>query len=696
MFARMINLRFALPMMTTLLVVGIGAGVSGVATSLLRRLGDELAVERVRTAGIAAQRDLLQRAQDVDVSVRLLAERPTLQRMVESDDRDGQRFFLSRFASTAGLEGCATIRKDAVPPAGEGEFPWEPSDPPMSTFEAGWSVVEGDGGGSLWIVAVRPMAETSGVLLACGRRIDESLAAEVARQIGLPVRILTLREARASAGTRLSAFLGAAADEGRAGTGRVKQIDAFVDVRPLSDPSGAVRAVMEARLDGAAVDESVQRLGLAMWGALAVGVTLMAIAAFLLARRLTEPLAELTRASARIGSGDMSLPVPRWSRGEAGQLATTMENMRTGLLTLTSELHRRHAEMAAILNGIVEGVWAVDRERRITWMNPQVAELLGIRHEDAIGRFCGDVLNPDPVGGVRPCETHCPIVDARFRGSARAVEHLVLRDGTRRTVVITSSQAPEEGGGEEREARQFQVMRDETEAEAGRRLRDALLANVSHEFRTPLSAQIASLEMLKERLEDGADPDALELLRSTERGTLRLMRLVDNLLESLRIDSGLKSIRARPVRMDEVIEEAIEQTSPLLEQKRQVLDVKTPAPYPEMLADAPRLVQVLVNLLANASKFAPAGSTIRIGGDVTDTEITVWVRDEGPGFPEEDDAVLFAPFTRASREEPAEPGIGLGLYIAHSIVTRHGGRLVASNADPGARVSVVLPREAHG
>ena len=109
------------------------------------------------------------------------------------------------------------------------------------------------------------------------------------------------------------------------------------------------------------------------------------------------------------------------------------------------------------------------------------------------------MLNPRGKDGSRPCEESCPIVHARFRGGATATEHLLRPDGTRRAVVITSAPPTED--------QQFQVLRDETDVEAARRQRDAVLANISHEFRTPLSAQLASIELLRERLlQDPARP----------------------------------------------------------------------------------------------------------------------------------------------------------------------------------------------
>jgi signal transduction histidine kinase len=357
-----------------------------------------------------------------------------------------------------------------------------------------------------------------------------------------------------------------------------------------------------------------------------------------------------------------------------------------------AQLRRRQAEAEAVLGGIAEGVFAVDRERRITWLNPRAAALAGVAPDEAVGRFCGDVLDPVLVDGVRPCEERCPILEARFRGRVRATERLHGRRGLETTVVITSAPPDRGPPGDAGESVQFQIVRDETEEEVVRRLRDAVIANVSHEFRTPLAAQLASIEMLRDRLQELGRAELDELLRSVERPALRLTRLIDNLLESLRIDSGRDTIRRRSVALDQIVEESVELTASLIQQKQQQLEIDLPWPLPPIAGDAPRLVQVFVNLLANAHKFAPAGSTIRIRGAVEAEELSVWVEDDGPGFPEEAGDRLFERFRRAPGEEPQESGMGLGLWIVHSIVTRHGGRVLARNTGTGARVTVVLPR----
>jgi signal transduction histidine kinase len=117
---------------------------------------------------------------------------------------------------------------------------------------------------------------------------------------------------------------------------------------------------------------------------------------------------------------------------------------------------------------------------------------------------------------------------------------------------------------------------------------------------------------------------------------------------------------------------------------------------PIIRGDRQRLVQVLVNLLGNASKFGPPDSIIRLGGRaLRDGAITFWVDDEGPGPANPDDSALFEQFHRAGGEDPKESGLGLGLYIVRSIVERHGGRAWLSRTpEQRTRAQVELPGEA--
>jgi signal transduction histidine kinase len=239
---------------------------------------------------------------------------------------------------------------------------------------------------------------------------------------------------------------------------------------------------------------------------------------------------------------------------------------------------------------------------------------------------------------------------------------------------------------------QVQVLRDETELEAVRRARDTVLANVSHEVRTPLAAQLASIELLRDGLETRQPRELTDLVRSLERGTLRLTQLVDNLLESVRIEAGQLDIRRQSIDLDEVIEDAVGTVDALLAQRGQRMERDLEEGL-FLQGDAVRLTQVFVNLLANASKFAPEGSTLRIGARHEGIMLAAWVEDAGPGLPEGAQESVFERFNRGG-VEPAPGGMGLGLSISRSIVERHGGKLVATRTDDGwTRFTLSLPVE---
>jgi signal transduction histidine kinase len=685
------------------------------AAARMERLADEQALARVQLAGSNALKDISQIGEVVQISARLLGERPTLARMLKEGDPGALARFLEQFQSTSRLSGCAVMTREGLFARSGAPLPWEGIAADPAAAEGRFSL-RGLPGGTLALGAVSPVPTIPGAKVLTALLLDREFERGMSERTGLPVRILEreaalAREADAQVDLRASALV----DE-RPVKARLDAAGLYLAILPLRDSAGRSVGIVETELARTAVAASLRELERSL-GVLAAGVTAAALLlSLLLARHLTRPLESLTRSSARIGAGDLTTPIPRAAGREIGALAETMEEMRRQLLHLTAELGRRRTEAEAVLGGILEGVFAVDRERKIRYINPQAAALLGLRGEEALGRFCGDVLNPRGPGGVRPCDESCPIVHARSGGSARATETLWLPGGQRRTVLITSASAgpgsPAAAGEVPDILRQFQVIRDETDIEAARRLRDAILANISHEFKTPLAAQLASIELLRDRLPDLNAPEAQQLVLSLERGTLRLTQLIDNLLESVRIEAGGDAPRRRKLALDEVVEEAVEMMAPLIAQRQQTLSVDLPYPLPAILGDAPRLSQVFVNLLANANKFAPAGSAIRIGGVAGVREVTLWVEDEGPGLPMAAGASVFERFVRASgpeeEEEPEQTGMGLGLWIVRSIVERHGGRVeirrgggVGTDADgaaaPGAkdgqgtRVCVILP-----
>jgi signal transduction histidine kinase len=543
---------------------------------------------------------------------------------------------------------------------------------------AGVAVI--DGAESLMLSASAPLASDPQTRVVVIRALNTGFAGQLSSDIGLPVAIDKL------AATRLQSDDDSRAEALRSGslvTAHQAEQGLYSAIYPLRSTGGDLVGFVEVTLPTTSVNIQLQQLTrLLLLLALVVAI-FAALGSLAIGRWLVAPLTGLSIAAKRIGRGDLATPVPMFQGAESGALASTLEEMRQRLLKLTADLQQQRAEAFAIVTGISEGIFSVDRERRIRYITPQAEAILGINRNEALGRFCGDVLNPQGPDGQRPCAEQCPIIHARFRDGARATEHLLLPNGDRRTIVITSA-APVED-------QQVQVLRDETEVEATRRLRDAVLGNISHEFRTPLSAQLASIELLLDQLPNLTQQQIGALIKAQQRGTLRLARMIDNLLESVRIEAGYQSIRRQIVALDEVVEAALELMWPLIQQRGQEVAIDLPYPLPNVWGDAQRLTQVFVNLLANANKFAPEGSIIAVSGAILGKSVTIGIEDTGPGLPPISHRALFSRFVRAPAEEPEQSGIGLGLAIVESIVERHGGRVHAQSTSAGTRMTIELP-----
>jgi signal transduction histidine kinase len=671
------------------IVLLVAAGISYFAIDMLRGLADSQQKVRVQLAGANARQEITRMAEDTLTYARVLAERPPLGRLLGEPGREGLVPFLRRFCETSELDACVVMDGAQVVASSGKDLPW----PSIFTIareqgERFMAVPAGTQYSVVGAVAKLP-GQYSSFSVMVVHLLDDAVAATLTVHSGLPVRLINYRAFNALPDDEFTSLHSQAMTDGRFAVQRIDSLGLYASSFPVFSSSGEGIALIETRASAAETDKSVSALVWRLILTAFVFAILALVAGVLLGWRVTRPAEALTDAATRLGQGDFATSIPTAGPAEIGQLARTMDDMRRNLVELNSELRHREAEAQVVLEAVVEGVYAVDQERNIRYLNPQAARLLGVEAQDVIGKFCGDVLKPCSLpgspSGARPCTTTaCPILRARQAGSAQAVEQLQTSSGTRQTV-ITSSRVVN--------GLQVQVLRDETDLEGVRRARDTVLANVSHEFRTPLAAQLASIELLREGLKTSPPEKLDELVLSLERGTLRLTRLIDNLLESVRIESGQLDVRRQSIELADVVEDARALVEALLHQRRQPLELDVPAGL-ELQGDATRLTQVFVNLIANASKFAPEGTAVRVGARVDGPQISAWVEDEGPGVPDGDGASIFERFKRGGSHEPEPGGLGLGLWISRSIVERHGGSITAGRTAEGhTRFTITLPIE---
>ena len=224
------------------------------------------------------------------------------------------------------------------------------------------------------------------------------------------------------------------------------------------------------------------------------------------------------------------------------------------------------------------------------------------------------------------------------------------------------------------------------------RLRNVLLASISHDFRTPLASIIgAASTLIDSAAENLSEARRRALLGSVQAEAQRLHRLVGNLLDLTRLTSGPVQLKREWVALDEVIGAVLNRLRDALAGREIVLDV--PDDLPLVRCDEVMIEQVLFNLVENAQKHTPPGSPIRVTAKAFPASVEVRVADAGPGLPAGEEQRVFEKFHRG-RGEAAQSGFGLGLTICKAIVEAHGGEIRARNqAEGGAEFSFSLPRE---
>jgi signal transduction histidine kinase len=661
------------------------AAIAIACAVLLNRLVQQQALVRAQLA-VSSARELLRRTgEDALSDARILAERPTLKRLLVAEGNGGLEPYLQRFSETTGTDVVALTRSGALLAQAGPAVDWTEIETALQEQGERFVIAPADGGALIWGAATPvPGTDASAVTL---RLSTPALLARLSAQVGAQLHVVNFSSYHAPPDDDLTPLhTRALANPGGAAATALARGSEYAASLVIAAQTGEVVGLLDARLSGAEFRAATHSFDWILATTALIVAAIAGLLGVLYGRWLARPVVALRDIAERIGRGDFSAAIPAVAPLEVGALARAMDAMRGNLVDLTDTLRRREAEAQAVLSGVVEGVYAVDPDRRIRYANAQVAAFLGRPQEEIIGQFCGDVLQPQQQDGARPCEHSCPILIARHSPQGNARELLCMRDGATRSAIIQSA-PPFQGI-------QVQILRDETDLEAARRARDSVLGNISHEFRTPLAAQLASIELLRDGLGELRPEAQRELIANVERGVLRLMRLIDNLLESVRIEAGQLSIRQQSVDLSDVIADASDLIAPLLLQRGQKLEIDTQGIDGVVRGDAQRLSQVFVNLLANATKFSPENSTIHVGGQRRGAQLEVWVEDEGPGVPDRSAGAIFQRFQRGVEAEPDAPGLGLGLWIVKSIMERHGGSIRVERTAAGrTRFTLLLPRE---
>jgi len=419
--------------------------------------------------------------------------------------------------------------------------------------------------------------------------------------------------------------------------------------------------------------------------AIAVVVSLVGV---LIARQISRPLVQLADIADDFSQDNLSEAVKiNSSVWEISQVANALENARRDLLETMTYLRLEKKWVEHLLASIVEGIITLDSTNMITFFSPGAEKITGWESRDTLNRDC-DLVFQLPESNL----TFSQVIP---KPGQRQNIDVVLADGKNATLAVTGAELTPVEMGDDQVALVFRDISDEY---AIHRLLGIFISNIAHEFKTPLSALLASIELLHETSQDLSGEELQELLTSLHLGIVSLQTFVDNLLESASIEAGQFKVSPRRADLGKIIASAVSTMQPLMKKYNQHLYVDLPTEKLTVRADQRRIVQVLVNLLSNAIKYGPDQGRITIKVETKDKWVKVKVIDQGPGIPINQRNFIFQRFVRLdSAESYSDVGAGLGLSVVKEIIKAHGGEVQVENQSQGGAVfSLTLPLDEEG
>ncbi len=660
------------------LVILTAVAAGAPAIWLLNRQLEQQAWAQVEQGHRAAQALYTATQNEMDNLATLTAQRPTLRRLLVQGDRPALESYLQTLKDGAQLDVLVVCNESR--PALEQASDVDSN--PLCT-QSGYAVLPVEGKFGLWLLAGQPLESPSppaSALVLVGTALDDAFARQMRDQTGLEHTLLVNHRAAA---TSLAGGLDAhhAARFVRSGhnqQGRLVLADTpyYAFRFPLTDSSGvtieAEVALPVANI--AAAQQSLLWTLLASIVAVSVGGSVLGV---FLAGRISRPLARLAETAAGLSQGDLSRSVMVETRlREVALVGAALETARIDLNLTMSDLRREKAWTDHLLEAIVEGIVMLDRQGKIVFFSRGAEKITGWTRNEVLGRACDEIF--------QTVDTPQPFSQLLAPAQQRHKITVKLRDGRQAILAVTSAQLrlPEEN-----KARSVLVFRDVSEAEAMHRLMGHFMANITHEFRTPLSSVAASIELLLDQAPDLNPAELHQLITALHLGVLGLQTLVDNLLEGASIEAGRFSVYARPVELRQIIAEATRTMQPLLNKYGQQLQLELPAQLPVVRADPRRTVQVLVNLLSNASKYGPDEADVVLAVELEAGRARVSVADRGPGIPAAYQADLFRRFIAPVQESgKAQYGLGLGLSVVRAIVEAQGGQVGVEDRPGGGSI----------
>ena len=402
---------------------------------------------------------------------------------------------------------------------------------------------------------------------------------------------------------------------------------------------------------------------------------------FILGRRVTKPLERLIEFARRISKGDYDHRVSIKSNDEIGELAENLDEMAATIKEKVRQVTESKNKLEAVLANMTSGVIFVDKEGRISLVNPTAEKYLAfLAPKNADIPHSTSIRDPKLSSGINEALQTGKLVQKQLK-------ILVPRE---MTLEVTISPFLDE---EERLNGVVAVLHDITQIRKLEKMRTEFVDNVSHELKTPVTA----IKGFTETLLDGAMYEretCREFIEIINQEAGRLSRLIQDLLDLSRIEFKRVNAKRRKVDLLTIMRHTVVKMQGHVENSNLKLILNLPEKTIPVKVDSDMIEQVLFNLIENAIKYTTAQGQITLEVDESEKNITVWVRDTGVGIPREDLDRVFERFYRVDKTRSrAMGGTGLGLSIVKHIIDFHGGSVgVESTSGIGSNFYFILPK----
>lgn len=461
----------------------------------------------------------------------------------------------------------------------------------------------------------------------------------------------------------------------------------YINVQPIQSPTGdsAVIGALYVKSDIEQKYTEISNTALIFFTASMIAGLISIVVALLVARSITKPIKEMQKQAVRIAQGDYSEKVEVHGHDELSQLAETFNKLSDRIEDAQDTMEAERNRLDSVLTHMTDGVIATDRRGKVITINEMALSLLDVTSESAIGQSILTLLELDEEYTLRKLlETPEEILINRSKSEA---------DEDRMTLRSDFAMIRRESGFI---SGLVVVLHDVTEQEKTAEERRHFVSNVSHELRTPLT----SVRSYLEALEEGAWQDkkiAPDFIRVTLGETDRMIRMINDLLNLSRMDSGAQQMDLELVNFNELVDYILDRFDMMVtsqEKKYRIIREFTERDL-WVEIDTDKIMQVIDNIMNNAIKYSPDGGKIEVHLMETHNNIVLGISDEGLGIPKKDLEKVFERFYRVDKARARKQGgTGLGLAISKEVMKAHQGQIwVESVEGKGSTFYISLPYE---